>query len=218
MRIRRAVSLILMLVFLLEAMPLHAIAEELYPEPPTAAEIEAWVEKSGTKEGAPGYIEGMDLSASMNAVQMACWIKYFRNSWLLGVMDSYQDVDGILAEKDPSQYPLFQKYYDQCTRLEIETGGVLESLEDCISQVSDYRSQIDDKMWDEAQREEYAFLLEEAGEEMEGLMQDVMYDVPSRKDVQKCIITRATVEEGRQPVLVLNESEPRQQLTGEESA
>ena len=88
MRIRRAVSLILMLVFLLEAMPLHAIAEELYPEPPTAAEIEAWVEKSGTKEGAPGYIEGMDLSASMNAVQMACWIKYFRNSWLLGVMDS----------------------------------------------------------------------------------------------------------------------------------
>lgn len=53
---------------------------------------------------------------------------------------------------------------------------------------------------------------------MEGLMQDVMYDVPSRKDVQKCIITRATVEEGRQPVLVLNESEPRQQLTGEESA
>ena len=174
MRIRRAVSLILMLVFLLEAMPLHAIAEELYPEPPTAAEIEAWVEKSGTKEGAPGYIEGMDLSASMNAVQMACWIKYFRNSWLLGVMDSYQDVDGILAEKDPSQYPLFQKYYDQCTRLEIETGGVLESLEDCISQVSDYRSQIDDKMWDEAQREEYAFLLEEAGEEMEGLMQEVL--------------------------------------------
>ena len=53
---------------------------------------------------------------------------------------------------------------------------------------------------------------------MEGLMQDVMYDVPSRKDVQKCIITRATVEEGRQPVLVLNEPEPRQQLTGEESA
>ncbi len=53
---------------------------------------------------------------------------------------------------------------------------------------------------------------------MEGLMQDVMYDVPSRKDVQKCIITRATVEEGRQPVLVLNEPEARQQLTGEESA
>ena len=52
---------------------------------------------------------------------------------------------------------------------------------------------------------------------MEGLMQDVMYEVPSRKDVKKCIITRATVEEGRQPVLVLNEPGTRQ-LTGEESA
>ena len=52
---------------------------------------------------------------------------------------------------------------------------------------------------------------------MEGLMQDVMYEVPSRKDVKKCIITEATVEEGRQPVLVLKEPEPRQ-LTEEESA
>ena len=52
---------------------------------------------------------------------------------------------------------------------------------------------------------------------MEGLMQDVMYEVPSRKDVKKCIITAATVEDGRQPVLVLKEPEPRQ-LTEEESA
>ncbi len=53
---------------------------------------------------------------------------------------------------------------------------------------------------------------------MEGLMQDVMYEVPSRRDVKKCIITRATVEDGRQPVLVLKEPASRQQLTGEETA
>ena len=52
---------------------------------------------------------------------------------------------------------------------------------------------------------------------MEGLMQDVMYEVPSRKDVKKCIITRATVEDGRQPVLVLKEPETAQ-LPGEETA
>ena len=38
---------------------------------------------------------------------------------------------------------------------------------------------------------------------MEKLMTNVMYELPSRKDVRKCIITKETVEKGRDPELVL---------------
>ena len=38
---------------------------------------------------------------------------------------------------------------------------------------------------------------------MEKIMTNVMYELPSRKDVRKCIITKETVEEGKDPELVL---------------
>ncbi|MDD7130236.1 MAG: ATP-dependent Clp protease ATP-binding subunit ClpX, partial [Firmicutes bacterium] len=37
---------------------------------------------------------------------------------------------------------------------------------------------------------------------MEKIMNNVMYELPSRKDVVKCIITRETVQDGREPVLI----------------
>lgn len=37
---------------------------------------------------------------------------------------------------------------------------------------------------------------------MEKIMNDVMYDIPSRKDVKKCIVTGDTVREGRAPELI----------------
>lgn len=37
----------------------------------------------------------------------------------------------------------------------------------------------------------------------EKAMTEIMYEIPSRDDVEKCIITRETIEEGRQPKLVL---------------
>ena len=33
----------------------------------------------------------------------------------------------------------------------------------------------------------------------------IMYEIPSRDDVEKCIITRATVDNGADPTLVLDE-------------
>ena len=42
---------------------------------------------------------------------------------------------------------------------------------------------------------------------MEGLMNDVMFEIPSRQDVRKCIITKDTVEGASQPSLVLNGEE-----------
>jgi len=41
---------------------------------------------------------------------------------------------------------------------------------------------------------------------METIMTDIMYEIPSRKDVQKCIITKATVDEEVRPTLVLLDS------------
>lgn len=42
---------------------------------------------------------------------------------------------------------------------------------------------------------------------MEKLMTDVMYEIPSRDDVEKCVITEETVTEGREPELVLRKRE-----------
>jgi ATP-dependent clp protease, ATP-binding subunit clpX len=36
----------------------------------------------------------------------------------------------------------------------------------------------------------------------EGMMTDVMYELPSRNDVHKCIVTKETVEKGTMPILV----------------
>ena len=42
---------------------------------------------------------------------------------------------------------------------------------------------------------------------LEGVMTDIMYDIPSREDVKKCIITRETIEEGCRPTLVLDKGQ-----------
>ena len=41
---------------------------------------------------------------------------------------------------------------------------------------------------------------------MEKLMTNIMYEVPSRDDVRKCVITRETVEAEKDPELVLTET------------
>lgn len=38
---------------------------------------------------------------------------------------------------------------------------------------------------------------------LEGIMTDIMYEIPSRDDVKKCIITKETISKGAQPTLVL---------------
>ena len=39
----------------------------------------------------------------------------------------------------------------------------------------------------------------------EKVMTEIMYEIPSRDDVEKCIITKDTIEEERQPKLVLTD-------------
>ena len=46
---------------------------------------------------------------------------------------------------------------------------------------------------------------------MEKLMTNVMYELPSRKDVRKCIITEETVARGSDPELVLEETPPEEE-------
>lgn len=40
----------------------------------------------------------------------------------------------------------------------------------------------------------------------EKAMTDIMFDIPSRDDVKKCIVTRETIEEQKEPVLILDEN------------
>ena len=37
---------------------------------------------------------------------------------------------------------------------------------------------------------------------LENAMMDIMYDIPSREDVKKCVVTRETIEEGKPPVMI----------------
>lgn len=41
---------------------------------------------------------------------------------------------------------------------------------------------------------------------LENVMRDIMYEVPSRKDIVKCIVTKETIEQGAPPTLVLADS------------
>ncbi|MDF2545310.1 MAG: ATP-dependent protease ATP-binding subunit ClpX [Anaerosolibacter sp.] len=44
---------------------------------------------------------------------------------------------------------------------------------------------------------------------VENIMLDVMYDIPSRDDIEKCIVTRETVENNTEPTLVLSDAKKR---------
>ncbi len=49
---------------------------------------------------------------------------------------------------------------------------------------------------------------------MEKIMTNIMYELPSRKDVRKCIITRETVEAGKDPELVIESDETTKRISG----
>ena len=52
---------------------------------------------------------------------------------------------------------------------------------------------------------------------IEGALLDVMFELPSRKDVVKCAITKETIEKGLKPTLVTSASDEPEELA-EESA
>ena len=47
---------------------------------------------------------------------------------------------------------------------------------------------------------------------IEGLMRDVMFDIPSNPKIVKCVITKGTVENGEQPKLTLDENRKKEPL------
>lgn len=51
---------------------------------------------------------------------------------------------------------------------------------------------------------------------LENIMLDVMYDIPSRKDIEKCIVTKETVEKKITPTLVLSESKKKKSRKNKE--
>lgn len=49
-------------------------------------------------------------------------------------------------------------------------------------------------------------------------MLDVMYDIPSSNNIEKCIVTKDTVENRTQPTLIINENrKPIKKSTGKKS-
>jgi len=48
---------------------------------------------------------------------------------------------------------------------------------------------------------------------IEDIMRDIMFDIPSNPNIEKCIITKATVENGTEPKLVINELKQEKKAT-----
>jgi len=46
----------------------------------------------------------------------------------------------------------------------------------------------------------------------------VQFELPSRRDVQKCVVTKETVEKGLQPTLVTAAAAPEKEAPGEQTA
>ena len=51
---------------------------------------------------------------------------------------------------------------------------------------------------------------------IESVMMNVMFDIPSRSDVSKCIVTREVIEASSEPILILNDK--KEKKTKEETA
>ena len=48
---------------------------------------------------------------------------------------------------------------------------------------------------------------------IEDIMRDIMFDIPSNPNIEKCIITKETVENGEAPKLVINELKQEKKQT-----
>ena len=48
---------------------------------------------------------------------------------------------------------------------------------------------------------------------IEDIMRDIMFDIPSNPNIEKCIITKATVKEGAKPTLIINELKQEKKVT-----
>lgn len=48
---------------------------------------------------------------------------------------------------------------------------------------------------------------------IEDIMRDIMFDIPSNPKIEKCIITKETVQEGKQPKIILNEEKEEKKST-----
>lgn len=109
---KKLISLFLALVLFSQILPLNAIAEALYPIP-TNQELSAALAKTGLSEGAPGYRQGMAPSQSMNAMQLAGWIKDFQENKLSYIMDIFENYDVELSyvkEKYPVTFDLLKGF------------------------------------------------------------------------------------------------------------
>lgn len=53
---------------------------------------------------------------------------------------------------------------------------------------------------------------------MEKLMQDIMFDIPSRNDISKCIISKETVTQGAEPIIVTGEKSTKKRRKKGETA
>ena len=47
---------------------------------------------------------------------------------------------------------------------------------------------------------------EELRQAIEKAMNDIMFEIPSRDDIVKCIITKETIENGQAPTLIVDEN------------
>ena len=109
---KKLLSILLALLFFLQAMPWNALAEAVNPVP-TGMELSAALALTGLSPDAPGYRSGMKPSAAMNAMQLAGWMHEFQQQKLGYIMDIFENYDVELAyikEKYPTTFAMLKGY------------------------------------------------------------------------------------------------------------
>ena len=114
---KKLVSLLLILIFVAQSLPLGVLAETANPAP-TAADLTSWIALTGPFEGCGGV---MDASRSMNALQMSEWIEAYEEESLFYLTDIFEDYDVVMHEQQnlfsdagfASQIDLFYSCYDK---------------------------------------------------------------------------------------------------------
>ena len=117
---KKLISLLLILIFVAQSLPLGVLAETANPAP-TAEDLTSWIALTGLSKDAAGFHPGMDASRNMNALQMSEWIEDYEEESLFYLTDIFEDYDVAMSEQQnlfsdagfASQIDLFYSCYDK---------------------------------------------------------------------------------------------------------
>lgn len=186
---KKVLSALMALILCLQVLPLQAAAETVIPVP-TDAELTAAVLLTGLSDDAPGYHEGMAVSANMSAVQLVGWILDFQTSRQAFIMDTFENYDVELAylkENYPATFSMLQGYtgtgigklydeYSKAKEWQDEVNAARDRIENLASDIYVLAEDIQAEGISEKQRMVFAWEIRDKWQDLKSLTADTVRD------------------------------------------